>query len=80
MTIPVQDLARRLLEAEQQRTPLPQLTIQYPALTATEAYAVQLAWVAAQKAAGASVVGKKIGLTSPKIQEMFGVKEPELGR
>jgi 2-keto-4-pentenoate hydratase len=79
MAIAVQDIARQLIQADQQRSPLPPLTATYPELTARDAYAVQLAWVEARKAAGATVVGKKIGLTSPKIQEMFGVNEPDYG-
>ncbi len=55
------------------------MTATYPGLTPQDAYAIQLAWVAARTAAGARVAGKKIGLTNPKIQEMFGVHEPDYG-
>ncbi len=79
MTVPVEEMVQRLLEAEARRRPLPPLTETYPNLTPQDAYAVQLAWVEARKAAGARVVGKKIGLTNPKIQEAFGVHEPDYG-
>lgn len=79
MAIPIQEIVSNLLRAEQDRSPLPRFSETYPGFTPQDAYAVQLAWVEAKQSTGARVVGKKIGLTSPKMQEMFNVNEPDYG-
>jgi 2-keto-4-pentenoate hydratase len=43
------------------------------------AYAVQDALVEARLAAGATVVGRKVGLANPAVQARFGVAEPLFG-
>ena len=62
-----------------ERAPLPPLTETHPGLTIGDAYAVQLAAVGHKVAQGAKVVGKKIGLTSKVMQQMFAVDQPDYG-
>lgn len=46
---------------------------------AVTAYAVQRAGIARRTDAGATVVGRKVGLTSPAVQAQLGVDQPDLG-
>ena len=79
MAVPVHEIARQLVAAEHERAPLPPLTETHPGLTIGDAYAVQLAAVGHKVAQGAKVVGKKIGLTSKVMQQMFAVDQPDYG-
>lgn len=81
MTAPnpkIEDWARRLREAEARRTPIAPLRDEMPADAAT-AYAVQQLNVAHALAGGRRIVGRKIGLTSPAVQQQLGVDQPDYG-
>ncbi|OZI10717.1 2-keto-4-pentenoate hydratase [Bacillaceae bacterium SAS-127] len=71
----VQQRAIALLEAEKTKQPIDP----FPQMTVEEAYHTQLAQIRQKVEAGAKVVGKKIGLTSKVMQEMFQVNEPDYG-
>jgi len=75
----IAQLADELLEAERTRVPVAPLTERYPDLSIADAYAVQLALIGRKTAAGARVVGKKIGLTSLAMQRMLNVDQPDYG-
>ncbi|HWQ05682.1 MAG TPA: 2-keto-4-pentenoate hydratase [Feifaniaceae bacterium] len=71
--------ADRLEQAERTRIAIAPLTLDYPDLTPDDAYAIQLLRVEKLVAGGAVVSGKKIGLTSPGMQKLLGVGEPDYG-
>lgn len=75
----VEEISARLMAAYASRSPIPPVTDEYPELTQDDAYRVQLATVQRWLAGGRRVVGKKIGLTSRVMQEMFGVDQPDYG-
>ena len=69
----------RLAAARAAGRPCPPVRNLLPAGDIRTAYAVQATWVAGQVAAGATVVGRKIGLTSPVVQAQLGVDQPDFG-
>lgn len=81
MTEPTVDyaaLAARLAEAERDSAPIAPFT-EIPTGDVAAAYAVQQASVAQWLADGRRIVGRKIGLTSPKVQAQLGVDQPDYG-
>src|SRR5262245_22517746 len=72
-------LAARLHEAERSRTQIGQFSLQYPQMTLEDGYAVSRAWVKRKRAAGRTVIGHKIGLTSRAMQRSSNITEPDFG-
>jgi 2-keto-4-pentenoate hydratase len=68
-----------LADAADLRAPVPPMTEQFPDFDIEDAYAVQLAGIADRLAAGETVKGHKVGLTSVAMQRQFGVEEPDYG-
>ena len=68
-----------LLEAYASHDPVAPLTATYPDISTTDAYAIQLAQVAAWTKNGARVKGHKVGLTSAAMQRQLGVDQPDFG-
>jgi 2-keto-4-pentenoate hydratase len=68
---------RRLLSARASRTPC--APVRDLLDDVGSAYAVQSAWVAERLDAGATVTGRKIGLTNPAVQAQLGVDSPDFG-
>lgn len=75
----VSQIAEALLGAADRREPIEPLTDTYSSIRVEEAYRIQLETVKARLASGRTVIGKKIGLTSPVMQQMFNVMEPDYG-
>lgn len=75
----IQELAAKLLRAEDTRQPIAPLTEEYAECSVEDAYNVQIAIVQAKKERGNRIVGRKAGITSKAIQEMFGVNQPDYG-
>jgi 2-oxo-hept-3-ene-1,7-dioate hydratase len=74
-----QDAAEALLKAEQTREVIPQLSKTHPDMTLEDANDMQRRWAALRIAAGARVVGRKIGLTSRAMQQASKMTEPDYG-
>lgn len=75
----IREAARRLDRAEATRTPIPQLSLQYPDMTIEEAYAIQRTWTGMKLDSGRRLIGRKIGLTSHVMQASLGIDEPDYG-
>jgi 2-oxo-3-hexenedioate decarboxylase len=75
----VQSLARRLLDAYDQRQETPALTDEFPDLSEADGYRIQWALMEQFRARGARVIGKKTGLTSKAKQVAMGVPEAIYG-
>jgi 2-oxo-hept-3-ene-1,7-dioate hydratase len=71
--------AETLLQAEATGIQCRLLSLQYPEMTLDDAYAVQAALVARKRAAGAKVIGWKIGLTSRAMQQALNITTPDSG-
>ncbi|WP_019970110.1 2-keto-4-pentenoate hydratase [Mycobacterium sp. 141] len=75
----ITDAAADLWAAHRDRTPIAPVTASHPGLTVGQAYAVQQINQRRRQAAGATLVGRKIGLTSTPMQQLLGVDEPDYG-
>ena len=71
--------AELLWAAERDLAPIDPLTEVYPAIDVVDAYEIQLINIRRKIARGARVRGHKVGLSSPVMQQMMGVDEPDYG-
>lgn len=72
-------VAAELLRAERTGRQIALLGLRYPQMNMDDAYAVQAAIAKAKQAAGARVIGWKIGLTSRAMQQALGIDMPDSG-
>ncbi|MEM8750406.1 MAG: 2-oxo-hept-4-ene-1,7-dioate hydratase [Pseudomonadota bacterium] len=71
--------AQQLFEAETSGVQTGLLSIAHPDMTMDDAYRVQHALVELKKAAGRTVIGWKIGLTSKAMQQALNIETPDSG-
>lgn len=76
---PTQQAAARLRTAEQSKIPGAPIRSLIGDTSVEEAYAVQFINTDLRVQQGARIVGKKIGLTSKKVQAQLGVDQPDFG-
>ena len=75
----IQQYGDELYEAFVARKTVPPLLQREPDITIEDAYQIQSHMVARRIAAGETVVGKKIGVTSKPVQDFLGVFQPDFG-
>ncbi|RCW46070.1 2-keto-4-pentenoate hydratase [Halopolyspora algeriensis] len=74
-----QHAADLLWQAQQDRTPIDPLTELLPGIDVVDAYEIQRLNIRRRLDTGALVRGHKVGLSSPVMQQMMGVDEPDYG-
>jgi 2-oxo-hept-3-ene-1,7-dioate hydratase len=72
-------LAHELEIAERTRVPCRHFSARYPEMTIDDSYAIAGAWMAIKRSHGASVIGRKVGLTSRAMQRAAAIDEPDFG-
>jgi 2-oxo-hept-3-ene-1,7-dioate hydratase len=68
-----------LMNAEQERKQAVQLTKTFPGITIEDSYAISSAVAQRKIAAGAKLIGHKVGLTSKAMQRSSQIDEPDYG-
>lgn len=74
-----EQLSKMLYEAMKTGIPIDKFSEMDPAATAEDAYNIQLRNVDLALEDGEIISGKKIGLTSKPMQQLFGIDEPDYG-
>ena len=75
----IQQLAAELDQSERSRVQAEHFSKRHPGMTIEDGYAISRAWVAMKIAAGRTVRGHKIGLTSRAMQLSSQIDEPDYG-
>jgi 2-oxopent-4-enoate hydratase len=72
-------IAEGLYHAQQTLTTIAPISDTHPEITIDDAYAIQQYITKKRLESGQKIVGRKIGLTSKVMQELFHVNEPDYG-
>ena len=75
----IHQLAQELQQSEQSREQIRHFSRRFPGMTVDDGYRISRAWVALKLAAGRTVIGHKIGLTSRAMQQASQIDEPDYG-
>ena len=75
----IEAAALSLDEAEQTCRQTALMSLRFPGMTMDDAYAIQSDWVRRKRAAGRTVIGWKIGLTSKAMQYALNIDTPDSG-
>jgi 2-oxo-hept-3-ene-1,7-dioate hydratase len=75
----IEQLAQELDQSERSRVQVEHFSRRFPGMTIADGYAVSRAWVQMKLAAGRTVRGHKIGLTSRAMQQASQIDEPDFG-
>ncbi|MGH3332023.1 MAG: 2-keto-4-pentenoate hydratase [Nocardioidaceae bacterium] len=73
------EVAAMLADAETNRSPIRPLAESFPAMDVVDSYEIALMNIRQRVAAGSTVLGHKVGLSSEAMQQMMGVDEPDYG-
>src|ERR1700681_3879268 len=68
-----------LMSAQKARKQAVQLSVTFPAITIEDAYAISTEVAKRKMAAGAKLIGHKVGLTSKAMQRSSMIDEPDFG-
>lgn len=80
MSVPHKKLGEELFASLKSGKPISPLFERHPEMSIDDAYHISLAFLKARlKANNETVIGKKIGVTSPAVQNMLGVFQPDFG-
>lgn len=72
-------IADELVRADADRAVIERITARFPQADVEDSYAIQRVWRERREAAGARLIGRKIGLTSKAMQQATGISEPDYG-
>ncbi len=78
--IKIKHYGDELYQAWLTRSTVAPLLAREPDITIEDAYQIQLRMIERRVAAGETIVGKKIGVTSKPVQDFLGVYQPDFGQ
>ena len=75
----INEIASELFFALKNQETIQPLSDQYKEIDINDAYQISRKFLSLREDQGERVIGKKIGVTSPVVQEMLGVNQPDFG-